>query len=182
MQKELLRAQRTLLARGSTLALVTLSLGLVAWTGIHAAHVYPGFLAHARHTQEDASLTYSRNCAGVIPSSQFVDCGNLASERDTNVFARAADQTLAHLADDLNVLRWIGCSGNGGWCSHILAILFSWAYVLLPAVCAVLLFYLYTLARTMDSYYNVQHVKAQSRLAQQYNPYAAMALNVMKET
>jgi len=179
MQKDLLRAQRRLAAQSSTLLCSTLLLCALVWLTIHAANAYPGFLARARRDQEDAAVTYSRNCLGGVPATRFVDCGQLASVRDTNVHASAADQTLTHLADDLNVFRWMGCV-EGGWCSQLLQILFSWAYILLPALCGVLLFYLYTVARTFDSYYSVQHLKAQAKLATTYNPHAAI-VNVMKQ-
>ena len=113
---------------------------LLGWLLLHAVSLYPSYLARARHDQAAAQRSFELNCLhGEVPH-ESIDCGKLAKHAGANDYAHAADLTLRRLAREASTpVEWLGCS-HWGMCARFLELVFSYTYLLLPVVFAIVVF------------------------------------------
>lgn len=172
MKSDLARWRRELFVHGTTLLISTCLLFLFVWFAVHAASLFPGNLARARHNAERAADTFRRVCTGGDLPHYSISCGTIAADANSNVYAVAADSTMGQLADGVNLFHWMGCS-QWGWCSRALELLFSYTYMLLPAVCLLLFMYAYNASRAIAAYQHVQWMNGASG-ARPFDPSACV--------
>ena len=167
------RLHQAFLTHAAWFAALTVLYAGLALLCLHAVAEYPGFLLRARQSQQEAAIIFESVCGGgTQPRVAFhhLDCGHVAAEAQASVHARAAHHTLEHMAADLNVLRWVGCT-PGSLCTYWAAKLFdtvlTYLYAFLPVGMALLALYLWNALQMHRIFSQWQMVQAQERFRSQ---------------
>lgn len=173
MERELYRAKARLYTIVGISIVAMFAFGAVFW---HGYNVYPGFYASLAAKKMHGEKVWHDTCGSgahtTVVSHELIKCSTAHEWAQINTFTAAVEETVKHVAGDLNFFQYIGCRADSlcvYWTWRVLELMvgsFQTLYFITAVVILALAYFYYKMYRSWQA---IQ--RNQWRVARDHEPH-----------